>query len=58
MYGRVMYPAVGWCTVCSGGGVLCGRAVHCVVGVRCTGRQGGVLCGRAMHCVVEWCTVW
>ena len=45
MYGRVVYPAVGWCTVCSGGGVMCGRAVHCVV-------ECGVLGGRAVYCVV------
>ena len=68
MYGRVVYPAVGWCTVCSGGGVLCGRAVHCVVecGVlggravycvvgRCTVWWSGVLCGRVLYCVLGWC---
>ena len=67
MYGRVVYPAVGWCTVCSGG-VLCGRAVHCVVecGVlggravycvvgRCTVWWSGVLCGRVLYCVLGWC---
>ena len=33
MRDRAVYSVLGWCTVCSGG-VLCGRAVYCLVG-RC-----------------------
>ena len=50
---------LGWCTVCYGG-VVCGRAVYCVLVW-----YGGVLCvrvvycvGRAVQCVLGWCTVW
>ena len=38
------------------GGVLCGKAVYCVVR-RCTAWYGDVLCGRAAYCAVGRCTV-
>ena len=37
-------------------GVLCGRAVYCVVGWY-TVCLGGILCGMVVYCMLGWCTM-
>ena len=50
------------------GGLLCGRAVHCVLQwcTACAGNvmcaravpEGGILDDRAVYYVLGWCTMW